>query len=671
MLQFTDLEMADIKRRCSQQMIDAIIKHNQIVIDSDTLVPPDARATWNHYFFCPEHGVRLEWDRYNQKQHRCPVDGKIFSGEPYDGAWWRWLNGLNAKSCNDLGLLWHLTGEIFYFDKVKSILLGYADVYPEYQEHGGIPYNNPGKANSQTLCEANCHIDFARGYDFIKQNLTIQEQTHIEQNLLREGAEFMMQYRTPQIHNHEMKIGSTIGVIGLLLNDKTLIDFAVEAKYGLRYQMENGLVGEGMWFEGSVHYHYYALQALMGFELMARRTEYSLKSHPTFHTFLSYPLKLIMLDGHFPLINDCVAGQQIFKNSDLFEYAYAEFKDPLFGRALKTIYNNISRDNLDALLYGVDQLPDHLTPLDAQPLHAPGVGITKIVDHINRNMLLLKHAPFGGEHDHYDRLGLLIFRHGHQLLPDLGTCGYGAELHYGYYKNSATHNTLTVNQQNQPPANPKVLSYQQNQQFTLVDTLVDWSEIYPGLDSHTLVQWNEEAYRDVQFRRTILWQDNVVIQVDQVENPHQQPLDLVWHYRAKHLRSADHIKCENPFTQGPLHYLSECSTRGLNGVIREQFAIENEAIPYQCFILADGQLLFGEGPDNPATKNLAYMLCRSNEKRLRSVVVHDLSETTPIRHASIEWKGDMMKVLLDNGQQSAHEWHLEFSQGGVALKQIS
>ncbi|MHA2938060.1 heparinase II/III domain-containing protein [Vibrio sp. RC27] len=658
--------MAHIKSRCSQAMTDAIIAKNQTVIETDTLVPPDARATWNHYFFCPEHGVRLEWDRHNQTEHRCPVDGKVFTGEPYDGAWWRWLNGLNARACNDLGLLWHLTGSDVYLEKVKSILLGYADVYPEYEEHGGIPYNNPGKANSQTLCEANCHIDFARGYDFIKQSLSNNEQMHIEQNLLREGAEFMMQYRTPQIHNHEMKIGSTIGVIGLLLDDRELIDFAVEAKYGLRYQMDHGLVGEGMWFEGSVHYHYYALQALMGFELMARKTQYSLKSHANFHTFLAYPLKLIMLDGHFPLINDCVAGQEVFTNADLFEYAYAEFNDPIFGRALKSIYNNISRDNLDALLYGVEKIPDELTPLTVEPLHAPVAGLTKIVDVSNQNMLLLKHAPFGGEHDHYDRLGLILFRHGHQLLPDLGTCGYGAELHYGYYKNSVTHNTLAVNQQNQPPANPKVLSYQQSDDWVLLDTLVDWSEPYPGVDSHTIVQWSDEAYRDVKFRRTIFWQNDVMIQVDHVDNSHRAELDLVWHFRAKHHRCTAHNKIDNVFTEGPLSYLSDGYSRSILGVVREQFQVANEAKPYQCFISANGSLLFGEGPDNPATQNLAYMLCRSSDSILRSVVVHDLTNQSTIDKVSVEWNQDNVTLMLEGGKVK-RELKLMFEESGCSV----
>jgi hypothetical protein len=67
-------------------------------------------------------------------------------------------------------------------------------------------------------------------------------------------------HRSPQIHNHEVKISAALGILGFVLEDDTLLEFAVNQPYGLRWQLEHGLLAEGLWFEGSVHYHYYALQ---------------------------------------------------------------------------------------------------------------------------------------------------------------------------------------------------------------------------------------------------------------------------------------------------------------------------------------------------------------------------------------------------------------------------
>src|SRR3712207_8792138 len=44
-------------------------------------------AGWYHDYFCPDHATELEYDPARPDAHRCPVDGRVYSGEPYDGAW--------------------------------------------------------------------------------------------------------------------------------------------------------------------------------------------------------------------------------------------------------------------------------------------------------------------------------------------------------------------------------------------------------------------------------------------------------------------------------------------------------------------------------------------------------------------------------------------------------
>ena len=666
MLQFSSEQIRAIRDKASDRHLQQLIDDNQVVLNYPTLVPPDNRATWNLYYYCPEHGVRLSWHREKPTEHVCPVDGKTFTGEPYDGAWWRWLNGLNAKACNQLGLLWQLTGEQRYLDKVVDILLQYAKYYPDYEEHGGIPYNGPGKANAQTLCEANCHLDFALGYDFVREALTPEQQDYIEIRLLREGAEFLMAHRNPQLHNHEMKINATVGMIGLLLDDPHYLDFALNNKYGIHYQLEQGVKGEGLWFEGSIHYHYYALQALMAFEKLARNTPYSVRNHPRYYTMIAFPLHLIMNTGEFPRLNDCIAGQQQLTHTHLFEFAYLEFADPLFAQALVSIYQDRQRDNIDALLYGVDTLPD-VAPLTMKPVHAPDVGITTFYQSPSQNSALLKHAPYGGEHDHYDRLGLIIIAQGKEILPDLGTTGYGAELHYGYYKNSATHNTLVVNQQNQTPANPELLGFEQQADCSYIDTLVDWRQPPAEVDSHTLVQWDQTAYQDVQFRRGILWLGDCMLQLDRVINPHRQQLDLSCHVRGELCASSLPWQAsENPL-QGPLARMHQCQQTALPltevSQLDYQVGLDN---PYRQFISAQGvdSVLTGLAPDNPATSNLTYVLLRSQQSQLNAVMLHDLGGNCKL--CDVTWLDDAVELKIQRGQQ-VQQWRLQLTRFGAEL----
>jgi len=649
MLQFTEEQFSFIKSRAFDHIIEEIKKDNHVVLSSNLLVPPDNRATWNHYYFCPDHGVRLIWDRDNNTQHRCPIDDAIFSGEPFDGAWWRWLNGLNAKACNELGLLWQLTGDVVYLQKVKAILLAYAKYYPDYEVHGGIPYNGPGKANAQTLCEANCHLDLALGYDFVKEDLNNDERSTIENRLLREGADFLMAHRSRQLHNHEMKINATVGVIGLILEDNNYIHFALETEYGFHYQLNHGLVGEGFWFEGSLHYHYYALQALISYEKLARNTPFSIRNHPKYYQMLTFPLHFVLNTGDFPRMNDCVAGQEKITESTVYEFAYSEFDDPIFASALMSVYKNMTRDNMDALLYGVENLPI-VAPLQPQNIHAPGCGVTLLTDQASNNQVLFKHAPYGGEHDHYDRLGLTLIKNGLEILPDLGTCGYGAELHYGYYKNSATHNTLVVNQHNQTPANPVLLNVEQQTQYTFVDTLVDWRSPIARVDSHTLEHWNSDSYQDIQFRRSIVWLGSALIEINQITNPYQQQLDLTWHTRGQ-LQTLLSDKVINSPLVGPLSRLHHCREQhAIAGIATFTYAV-NQATHYHQHIAQIGGdcFLTGQAPDNPATSDLSYLLLRSQQKRLKNVVLHDLQGNYQL--LAVDWLESDLHILFFDGEK--------------------
>ncbi len=659
MIQFTQQQIQQIRQRASSATIEAMVADNSVVLNNETLVPPDGRATWNLYYFCPEHGVRLDWRRDSPDSHCCPVDGKVFTGEPYDGAWWRWLNGLNAKACYDLGLLWNITGEERFLNKVKDILLQSAKYYPDYEVHGGIPYNGPGKANAQTLCEANCHLDLARGYDFIKSALNGDEQHYIEQRLLREGAEFLMAHRTPQLHNHEMKINATIGVIGLILDDTRYIDFALHTEYGIHYQLNHGSSEEGMWFEGSIHYHYYALQALLNFEKIAYNTPYSVSRNTNFLKMLKFPLNLVLNTGDFPRLNDCIAGQERLTHSHLFEFAYTQYPCDLFASALASIYQHIQRDNIDALLYGVDELPNS-QPLQCQSIHTPEAGVTIHYDKAHNHAMLLKHSPYGGEHDHYDRLGVIVVRDGKEILPDLGTTGYGAELHYGYYKNSATHNTLVVNQQNQPPINPLLLHFEQQDNYTLIDTLADWTQPPAKVDSHTIVQWDAAAYEGIGFRRALLCIGEAYIELNCIQNPRQQQLDLTYHIRGTHITDDTWLPCDNPL-QGALkrmHHtqlLEPCFIKTLH------YSIENQTDFTQQFWLSEKcSFLTGYAPDNPATSDLAYTLVRSRAKSLNTVVIHDLSANHDYTLLDVTWSNNKVCVTVTCQQSIMHiEYDLE------------
>lgn len=650
MKQFSGL-WSDIARRAAGNsgLIERLIKDAQPALNAEVRIPQSGIATWNLYYFCPHHGVRLIWQPDSPHRHCCPVDGEAFSGEPWDGAWWREMNGRNASACQQLGLLWQLTGEEAYRDKVRTLLMGYADVYPGYEIHGGIPHNGPGKMNAQTLCEANCILDMALGYDFIQHSLTDDERQHISRNLLRCAATFLQAHRSPQIHNHEVKISAALGVLGFVLEDEDLLEFAVNAPYGLRWQLEHGLLAEGLWFEGSVHYHYYALQGFFAFEKLARGTRWSLLDGPWYPQMLSFPLSLLLPDGTFPRLNDCIAGQEKLHHRDLYEFAWFIWRDPQYAAVLH--FTEAQPDERQTLLWRDSPLPETTSDLiPQQSLFAPGAGLTLWRRPQQQQAVLIKHSPWGGEHDHYDRLSLMLWQRDGWLLPDLGTTGYGAKMHYDYYKNSATHNTLTVNQTNQPPANAAVLGWHMGDDYLWLDTEVDWGQPPPQLNSHTRVEWDEEAWREVRFRRRLLWLDDVLIDLSMVDNPHRQQLDWTLHLAAQAL---DQSGTPMPFSlSGPLRHMTESTMTPLHGCQPRHFAGEGDTVA--LWLAGDGELWQGLAPDNPAVSDLSYLVMRNHLPQARFVCLWDLATKSPLTEVSVHHTAIGTQLSFWRGERVAH-----------------
>ena len=162
--------------------------------------------------------MQLTFDWHDGKHHRCPQCRRVLTGEPYDSSWWGLVNGRNYNGAVTLGWLYAMTDEPVYARKARDILMAYASNYPNYQVHGNIPYNGPGRAGAQTLDEANFQRNLAIAFDLIRDTLPPQEQQRIREDMFIPGATFLMAHRHDQLHNHEVIINSAIAIIGMLFD---------------------------------------------------------------------------------------------------------------------------------------------------------------------------------------------------------------------------------------------------------------------------------------------------------------------------------------------------------------------------------------------------------------------------------------------------------------------
>ncbi|ANY69345.1 hypothetical protein BBD42_24805 [Paenibacillus sp. BIHB 4019] len=614
MIQFSEQEVDSLRQRAAgnDRIIKKLLARVEPVLKHGVNIPEKAVATWTLYYYCPVHSVGLELRYEDGSRHRCPVCDKDYEGEPYDGAWWRFVNGINADSCYDLALLWLLTGEENYRSIAEAILLRYATYYPSYEIHGGIPYNNPGKANAQTLCEAVWIRSLAMGYDIIKETLTMQNRQLIDDNLFTLCAELLMEYRMDQIHNHEVLVGGAMGMLGVLLERPDIMEFAIHTKYGLVYQLEHAVLQDDFWFEGTFHYHYFALEAFMVYEKFVRRTPYGLLQRPEYRNMLKMPIRLLQPEFKLPTIGDGVGDILREHLPAFYEFAYTVYGDWEFAWMLNQHYRTHDRNNLEAFLYGVDELPA-TSEFNLQDYHDNEHSGFTVFRGKGQRYLLIKHGKYGGEHDHYDKLGIQFSAFGEDIIPDLGTTGYGAQLHYDYYKNTATHNTVAINGANQPPANGRTIKYERHGSQILLEAEAVWDGSFPGIDSLTRVEWSEADYSNIKMRRLILWRDRYFVEAFLVENAAGRSVDWIVHSRGElggvHNETA--LK-EYPALDAnkPLKYVREVQRHKPEGTMHTSWKYRNCTTSLFSFCTEPHLVIYAMGPDNPSTSEISYMLSR-------------------------------------------------------------
>lgn len=654
MIQFTQEDLEKIQYKSDQYPAGILKLKDEVdeVFKRNITVPKTGIANWTLYYYCPDCSVKLAFDWNSPKEHICPCCKRAFYGEPYDSSWWGLANSRNYNEAFSMSMIWLVTGEEAYARKAADILLEYAAYYPEYEIHGDIPYNGPGRSGAQTLDEANFQRTLAMAYDILSDYLTEEERHIIRDNMLLPGAEFLLEHRHRQLHNHEVIINSAIGVIGILFNKKEYIDAALYDDYGLIYQLEHGMLANHMWFEGAFGYHFYALTSFFAFEKFALHTPFGNIHHPNYRHMMEVLCDYLEPDFSIPMLNDTNYGH-LSGMKELYEFAYREIGGDKLAFILNTAYNNKKRNNnLEAFFYGADEIAAAVLPLKNYhtELNQPGHTILRGRD---GRYLLLKHDSYGGEHDHYDRLAISYCAFGRPVASDLGTTGYGAKLHYDYYKNTGTHNTLTIGEENQAPVNGRLTRYEEQDGVIYAEAEADWTAPYQLPDSFNIVQWKEENYRPVRMCRKIAWTDEYFVEVFTADRiPEGLTADWTLHVSGTELPVSEGLveAPENYFVKKPLKYLHTIRMTSDTAAGTYERTYQDEEVSTTVYGMNCGQTLISAlGPDNPSTGDISYLIERQmGEKVLYAHVIESWKATRLTAGAEFSVNGNLLEVRVSH-----------------------
>ena len=652
---------------------------------------PQLPGGYYHDYFCPQHAVQLVFEPDSPRVHRCPVDGATFSGEPFDSAW-RWsVNDRLAQSALRLAILWKLEGEDEYRQRVQHILLSYAANYEDCMTSSGRPSNH-GIAQYSTLDEAVWVIPLAWSFNVIRATLSASQQKEIVERLLLPAANFLTERHFGGIHNFACWHNAAIGTIGAATGNDDLLAFAIEGPFGFHTQTREGILADGLWFEGSFSYHFYTVAALL---LLAKATanlpKWDLRQHPALAAVLRAPVLCAYPDGSLPATNDCwyFTGLNddcchgVPKAPAFYEIGYAWFDDALFGQVLTRAYQHGARESLDALLFGATTVPSDGVPTPTSVnMEASGYAVLRSQTEVqerscpdSEQYALLKYGPHGGGHGHPDKLGLILYAHGCRHSPDLGTPGYGIDLFEGWYRQTVSHNTVILDGLSQPPGSGKDNAFRAEGPFQIADATVAWGETAPpaedvygdGPGKETL-----DAYAHANMRRAVLARGDYLVDVFLVDGGEERRMDWIFRNAGTFAAMPD----ARPLGQGETatalagegyEHIGDVRTFALDDDVDLRWQFGRSGMQIFMADQAGTTLITGQAPGNPAEDRQGLIMRRRLTSRTAFLTVfHPFQDAPRIR--SVTWHGrDLLGMgwaaFTLEGAEGRDRWILRLGQG--------
>ena len=458
---FSDEDVAAIRSSAKSQWGKKIIADLEQKVKERRKYPlevPKEEGGHFHDYFCPVHNLQFtfRWDK-PLAQYCSACDKEWIGNNRYDWAWIYEVHMLNRDYMYQCMYLYLATGKQQYADYIRTMLLDYAGKYAGWFEHNSgrkATDQHSGKAFAQSLDEANWATKVAMAYMAVKPVLSNEEVKAIEEGYLQPAATLLL--HRPAGANWQMWHNSGLAALGIALENDSIVDVAINKdKYGYHYLIEKHKNNDGWINEGSPHYHYYPLEALL-FTANAVKCRGIKLFDKDLHDMFVEPVKGTYPDLSFPAHSDGWYGANLLSQSALYEVANARYNDPFLKRVLELTYAQKKRLDPEALLSN-------------QLIKASGESLLQQSYSFNTSGFCLLRSDartvvlkFGGEgigHGHPDKLSITIHDGKNELVSDFGTSGYGVPDYLKWYKRTLSHNTVTVGAKDQKRSVGKLLKF--------------------------------------------------------------------------------------------------------------------------------------------------------------------------------------------------------------------
>ncbi len=582
-----------VKRYTLEPRASSVLTRIKDDMDVELLSPlqvPDVGGTWINDYVCPDHEVALEIVTLHE--HRCPVDGHIWTGESFDSGLATFIHKAISNQAWRMAVTYTVTGNPVYGQRVADILNEYAVKYPTYEQHDvtGQPSAEGGKAFGQTLDEAEWLAGLIRSQDLIHGSglMNEAELEAVKENVFRPGMH-VIYTNDNGIHNIQCWQNTAVYLAAMTLNEVTIADEVINGPTGLYEQLNVGIDDDGMWYEGSFGYHFFAFRAMLPMLQSLHRIRPDM-SIDDVKQMLMMPLAMAFPNGSLAHLND--GPLQSFDSNlrEMYEQGLAffpvsEFCGPLveYGRGL----------SVDSVVFGIADLP--YQDWVEYPLvnnESSGLAALKSIHSASPSTLVLDYGPHGGIHGHYDKLGINLWRGDTPIVNEVGDIGVDVPMTTNYYRTTLAHNTVVINGQSQNACGGVLEHFTEegNNSFILASA--------------------DDAYDDVTMRRQVTMVQNGNV-VDGVEVVASSPvtIDYILH-SPESITTSLALSAGSLGYNGPYDYLSnvQVATTDLDFTVR--MSGPNGSALLDFIGEPDTQVFVADAPSAPQTQSHQVLIIR-------------------------------------------------------------
>jgi len=394
------------------------------------------RAGWYHDYFCDKEGAQLKFDLAKPYEHVCPACGTAYADERRDRAWVTQLRGRRTGLLSTACALAKAGHDVT--DLVLAELAWLAENYRLFPV-GGFRHSRintsrlMGTSLDESVCMCNVTLCVAALRDLLPPDLMrrliagflvpaydLQYSRIGEVEAESAGFPARSEGGRPA-HNILVWHGCALAGTALVMRDEERLAYALDAPYGLKFQLAHGPQQDGLWHEGSLGYHCYALRALTLLMGTARELGRELSQIEGPYLRMAGALEgLYFSNGCAPAYSDAWAPARISGVRRLYASIHRLFEDETVARILAAAQG------------GPFELKQGLWD-------QPGLRVARA--RTGRWELAVKYGHLARSHRHPDVGSVIVLADGEELIGDLGTTGYGCDVHR-WRRSPMCHNTV-------------------------------------------------------------------------------------------------------------------------------------------------------------------------------------------------------------------------------------